>query len=102
MSRARASSQQRRRAQLSTAKPTTIGEDKQRGVETGGGATRLIPALPEGAFVAKPDEIDRFVVRVLPDGSLYFKGSRARIDDFIAACNEVGLELHISHIALCG
>lgn len=65
-------------------------------------APRLIPALPDGAFVAKPEEIDRFVVRVLPDGSLYFKGSRSRIDDFIAACNQVGLELHISHVALCG
>ncbi|HEU4784775.1 MAG TPA: hypothetical protein VFS83_15660 [Ktedonobacterales bacterium] len=101
MSRARASSRRRQRAQPSTADPT-INKGDQRGVETGGVAIRLIPALPAGAFVAKPDEIDRFVVRILPDGSLYFKGSRARIDDFIAACNEVGLELHISHIALCG
>ncbi|MHB8596817.1 MAG: hypothetical protein ACYDER_08400 [Ktedonobacteraceae bacterium] len=67
-----------------------------------GFAQRLVPALPVGEFVNKPPEIDRFVVRVWPDGKLYFKGSRERIDEFLRLCVEEGLEVQVDHIALCG
>lgn len=63
---------------------------------------RLVPALPAGEFVNKPREIDRFVVRVWPDGKLYFKGSRERIDEFLRLCVDEGLEVQVDHIALCG
>lgn len=63
---------------------------------------RLLPALPAGEFVNKPQEIDRFVVRVWPDGSLYFKGSRERIDEFLRLCTEEGLDVQVDHISLCG
>ncbi len=66
------------------------------------GSTRLIPELPQGDFVNKPDEIDRFVVRLLPDGSIFFKGSRTRIEEFLAACEAVGLDVYVDHISLCG
>jgi hypothetical protein len=65
-------------------------------------STRLIPELPTGDFVNKPDEIDRFVVRLLPDGSLFFKGSRTRIEEFLKACAVVGLDVYVDHISLCG
>lgn len=63
---------------------------------------RLLPALPAGEYVHKPQEIDRFVVRVWPDGKLYFKGSRERIDEFLRLCMEEGLEVQVDHISLCG
>ncbi|GEM_PF-2348363 len=63
---------------------------------------RLIPPLPRGPFVDEPEEIDRFVVRILPDGSIYFKGARKQIEAFLAACAEVGLEVRVNQIALCG
>jgi hypothetical protein len=66
------------------------------------GAVRLIPALPPGEFVVEPEEIDRFVVRLLPDGTLYFKGTRERITAFLAACREVGLEVRVAYVSLCG
>ncbi len=50
----------------------------------------------------KPSEIDRFVVRVWPDGKLYFKGSRERIGEFLRLCAEEGLEVQVDHISLCG
>ena len=65
-------------------------------------AQRLIPALPPGDFVDPPEEIDRFLVRIWPDGTLYFKGSRARIEEFLRECAEVGLEVKVNHISLCG
>jgi hypothetical protein len=65
-------------------------------------AERLIPALPPGDFVNKPEEIDRFIVRVWPDGTLYFKGTRPRIDEFLCLCAEEGLEVQVDHISLCG
>ena len=65
-------------------------------------AKRLLPALPPGDFVDKPEEIDRFIVRVWPDGTLHFKGSRARIEDFLQKCKESGLEITVDHISLCG
>ena len=63
---------------------------------------RLIPALPPGDFINKPEEIDRFMVQVRPDGSLYFKGSRSRIEEFLRLCTEAGLNLQVDHISLCG
>jgi len=65
-------------------------------------SSRLLPALPEGEFVNKPEEIDRFMVRLWPDGSLYFKGSRERIDEFLRLCLEMGLDVQVDHISLCG
>ncbi|MGH2517594.1 MAG: hypothetical protein ACRDHP_18240 [Ktedonobacterales bacterium] len=63
---------------------------------------RLIPALPPGDFVLHPDEIDRFVARLLPDGTIYFKGTRERIDEFLMACADLGLVVHVDYISLCG
>lgn len=65
-------------------------------------SSRLIPALPTGDFVDKPEEIDRFTVRLWPDGTLYFKGSRERIEEFLRVCEEVGIDVQINHISLCG
>jgi hypothetical protein len=64
--------------------------------------TRLIPALPASEFVEKPEEIDRLIVRLLPDGTLYFRGLRQRVEEFLEVCAAAGLELHVDHIALCG
>jgi hypothetical protein len=63
---------------------------------------RLLPALEPGDFIDKPEEIDRFMVRIWPDGTLYFKGSRARIEEFLQVCAAEGLDIHVNHIALCG
>ncbi len=65
-------------------------------------AKRLIPALPQGDFVDKPEEIDRFIVRVWPDGTLFFKGNRTRIEEFLALCSEAGLKVQVDHVSLCG
>lgn len=65
-------------------------------------SSRLIPALPGGDFVDKPEEIDRFIVRLWPDGTIYFKGSRERIEEFLYICEEVGIDLQVNHISLCG
>lgn len=65
-------------------------------------AERLIPALPEGEFVRKPEEIDRFIVQLWSDGTLHFKGSRARIEEFLLLCIEEGLDVKVDHISLCG
>lgn len=62
----------------------------------------LLPRLPGGAFVEKPEEIDRFIVRLWPDGRLYFKGSHERIEDFLRLCAEMGLEVQVDYISLCG
>jgi len=65
-------------------------------------AARLLPALPEGAYVKKPNEIDRFLLRIWPDGRMYFKGSRGRIDEFLRLCGEAGITVQVDHISLCG
>jgi hypothetical protein len=65
-------------------------------------AERLIPPLPEGDFVQKPEEIDRFIVRLWPDGTVYFKGTRPRIEEFLRLCAEEGLEIQVNHLSLCG
>jgi hypothetical protein len=64
--------------------------------------TRLIPPLPIGEYIHKPDEIDRFIVQIWPGGKLYFKGSRERIEEFLRLCAEAGLEIAVDHISLCG
>lgn len=63
---------------------------------------RLLTELPEGEFIDKPEEIDRFLVRLWPDGRLYFKGSRGRIDEFLRLCAEAGLEVQVEQCSLCG
>ena len=63
---------------------------------------RLIPTLPQGDFVDKPEEIDRFIVRIWSDGNISFKGSRVRIDEFLRICAEEGLIVDVDHISLCG
>lgn len=65
-------------------------------------AERLVPALPAGDFVDAPEEIDRFIIRLWPDGTLFFKGNRARIDEFLQLCKEAGLSVDVDHISLCG
>ena len=65
-------------------------------------AERLIPALPMGEFVNKPEEIDRFILQLWPDGTMSFKGSRARIEDFLRLCQEEGLDVQVDHVSLCG
>lgn len=66
------------------------------------GAERLLPALAPGPYVIEPEEIDRFYVRIQEDGTLFFKGSRARIEEFLRTCAQCGLELRVGHIAYCG
>ncbi|HEY0754317.1 MAG TPA: hypothetical protein VGD98_10175 [Ktedonobacteraceae bacterium] len=65
-------------------------------------APRLIPALPPGEFVDQPQEIDRFLVQLWPDGRLYFKGSRARIEEFLQTCQENDLAIEVDYVSLCG
>lgn len=65
-------------------------------------AQPLLPALPVRAFVTTPDEADRFVVWLYEDGTIYFKGTRERIGEFLAACADVGLDVRVGHVALCG
>jgi hypothetical protein len=63
---------------------------------------RLLPALPTGKFINKPQEIDRFLVRIWPDGTLYFKGSRERVEEFLRLCDAMGVQVRVDHISLCG
>lgn len=65
-------------------------------------STRLLAALPDGDFINRPEEIDRFTVHVFPDGKISFKGSRARVEEFLQACKEVGLVIEVDYISLCG
>lgn len=63
---------------------------------------RLIPALPEGDFIDKPAEIDRFRVRLWPDGTLFFQGNRPRMNEFLKLCAEAGITVNVDHTSLCG
>lgn len=63
---------------------------------------RIIAELSPGDFVKKPEEIDRLVVRLWPDGTIYFKGTRTRIDEFLRLCAEVGIDISVDYISLCG
>jgi hypothetical protein len=62
----------------------------------------LLPDLPSNELVQQPPEIDRFLVRLWPDGRLYFKGPRERIDEFLVLCKQAGLHVQVDHISLCG
>jgi hypothetical protein len=82
--------------------PMQTGKEERVEQSSGDGLLRLIAALPPGEFVDKPEEIDRFLVRLWPDGRLYFKGSRARIEEFLLLCIEMGLDLQVDYVSLCG
>lgn len=62
----------------------------------------LLPPLPEGDFIDPPPEIDRFTVQIFPNGTMAFKGPRARIEEFLQACAEHGLILEVDYTSLCG
>ena len=63
---------------------------------------RLLPALPKVEYVQEPEVIDRILIRLYPDGRLYFRGTRARIEEFLRACAADGIGITVDHIALCG
>jgi len=62
----------------------------------------LLTALPGVELIDPPEEIDRLVVRLWPDGHLAFKGPRRRVDEFLRVCAEVGLPVDVDHVSLCG
>ncbi|HEY1388507.1 MAG TPA: hypothetical protein VGF38_08180 [Ktedonobacterales bacterium] len=64
--------------------------------------TRLIPALPAEDYVDHPEELDRFFVRVLPDGTITFRGSKERIAEFLERCAAAGIPITVAHINQCG
>jgi hypothetical protein len=68
-------------------------------LETGG---PLLTALPEVELIDPPEEIDRLIVRLWPDGHVSFKGTRRRVDEFLRVCAEVGLRVDVDHVSLCG
>ncbi len=63
---------------------------------------RLLPPLPSVPFVEEPPATDRFEVRILPDGQLFFRGPQERVEEFLQACAEQGIVIEIDHMALCG
>jgi hypothetical protein len=63
---------------------------------------RLLPELPAGEFIDRPEVIDRFVIQILPEGVLTFMGTRERIAEFLQICAEEGLELRVEYVTLCG
>jgi hypothetical protein len=63
---------------------------------------RLIPELPTGEFVNAPEEIDRFILRLWPDGTIQFKGPQQRVEEFLQRCNEAGLHISVDHVSKCG
>jgi hypothetical protein len=65
-------------------------------------ADQLVAALPEVDLIDPPEEIDRLIVRLWPDGHLAFKGTRRRVDEFLRVCAEVGLHVDVDHVSLCG
>lgn len=71
-------------------------------VNPGDAGQPLIPLLPEGDFVTEPEERDRFLVRLWPDGTVSFTGSRPRIAEFLQLCAQAGLEIRVDHISRCG
>ena len=62
----------------------------------------LILALPVADILNEPAELDRLCIQLLPDGTLRFKGTRARVLEFLDACAAAGLELRVDHISRCG
>ncbi len=63
---------------------------------------RLVAPLPGVAYVEEPAVIDRLLVRLTPDGELYVRGTRPRIEQFVRECAAVGVYITISYLALCG
>lgn len=62
----------------------------------------LVPALPDGPFVHEPEAIERLEVCILPDGSLFARGTREHLEAFAQACEAEGICLHIAHASMCG
>lgn len=58
--------------------------------------------LPNVEYVLEPEVIDRLLIRIFPDGRIYFRGTRARIEEFLRECAADGIEINVDHIALCG
>ena len=63
---------------------------------------RLVPELPPGDFIDPPAATDRFLLRVGANGTLYFKSTRPRIEEFLRLCAEAGLDVQVDHISRCG
>jgi hypothetical protein len=62
----------------------------------------LLPALPDGPFVVKPEDVERLEVSIMPDGVLFVRGTRERLEAFVAACQTEGISLIIDHASMCG
>lgn len=62
----------------------------------------LLPALPDGPFVQEPEDVERLEVCILPEGALFVRGTRARLEAFAQACEEEGIPLIIDHASMCG
>jgi hypothetical protein len=62
----------------------------------------LLPELPRAALIDPPEEIDRLVVRLWPDGLVSFKGTGRRVGEFLHTCAELGLRVDVDHVSLCG
>lgn len=61
---------------------------------------RLIPALSPGDFFNQPEGTDRFLVRLWPDGMIYFKGSKQRIKEFRRLCKVAGLPRFVARYSV--
>ena len=62
----------------------------------------LLPALPDGPFVIKPEDVERLEVSIMPDGVLFVRGTREHLEAFVAACQTEGIRLIIDHASMCG
>lgn len=62
----------------------------------------LLPTLPDGPFVIKPEDVERLEVSILPDGVLFVRGTREHLEAFVAACQAEGVRLIIDHASMCG
>lgn len=62
----------------------------------------LLPALPDGPFVIKPEDVERLEIQILPDGALFVRGTRERLEAFAQACEAEGIKLIIEHASMCG
>jgi hypothetical protein len=65
-------------------------------------ATRLLPELPPGDFIDQPIASDRFLLRIGPNGEIFFMSTHSRIEEFLQLCTEAGLNIHVDHISRCG
>ena len=62
----------------------------------------LLPALPDGPFVIKPEDVERLEIQILPDGALFVRGTRERLEAFAQACEAEGIKLIVEHASMCG